>query len=150
MEDDINKDLVINEIPCPTTDPPPPYNPNVRDQGNPQQQYSQPYYEQQHPPIMQQPIYCSPPAQGANEMFAREECFAHCIRVWWCRPIGWLAVAQLEKAKTLYLAGDYNGAQEAAKRANMWSAIGLITGVLLVAGVAVATYFIVTSVMGSD
>ncbi|XP_038053311.1 uncharacterized protein LOC119725803 [Patiria miniata] len=120
----------------------------------PQQQYQQQQYPQQQYPHTQQPVSTSYPqapqvvhhvtgSACPSEVFAREECFAECVRFWWCRPIGWLAKGELARARTLYLAGDYVEAQAAARCANVWSTVGLVTGLVVVAVVAVAIYLIV-------
>ena len=49
------------------------------------------------------------------------------------------------QARSLYMAGDYDGAQAAARCANAWSVAGLISGIILCAGIGVGTYFLVTN-----
>ncbi|XP_022094260.1 uncharacterized protein LOC110981202 [Acanthaster planci] len=168
--DNIKTDLLRNEI-SPHEDSPPPYSTNVESSylapsvGPPlhqpaspssapslsQQPHQQFHHQQTHvhqsvPPyphgvqVVQQVGVSSCPA---DQVFAQEECFAECVRFWWCRPIGWLAKGELSRARTLYLAGDYQEAQAAARCANVWSTVGLISGLVVVAAVIVAVYFIV-------
>ncbi|XP_038053011.1 uncharacterized protein LOC119725608 [Patiria miniata] len=133
MEDNVKGDMVVNdETSQPPADYPPPYSPAA--------QYSPATVVHNMP---------QPAAPCPSEVFEREACLAHCVRFWWCRPIGWMAVAELNRARALYAAGDYDGAEQAAKKANMWSYVGLISGIVLVIGVAVATYFIITTLMNS-
>ena len=47
-----------------------------------------------------------------------------------CLPIGIVAIIKASKVDTLYMQGNYAGAEEAAKSAKTWSLIGAGLGLL--------------------
>ncbi|XP_033646656.1 uncharacterized protein LOC117305879 [Asterias rubens] len=153
MDDDMKTDLVENAVGVNIDEPPPPpYNFASPPAGEHGQQLPPAFTEQpnvggmypdQSPSILQNPTLQAQPTTAA--VFAHEECFAECVRFCWCRPLGWLAKEELTRARSLYMAGDYDGAQAAARCANAWSVAGLISGIILCAGIGVGTYFLVTN-----
>ena len=59
------------------------------------------------------------------------------VTVMCCWPLGIPAIVNASKVDKLWTAGDYNGAQEASKKAKQFAIFGAIGG-----GIAVFLYFI--------
>lgn len=91
-----------------------------------QQPYQQPQYQY---PQYQQPQYAQvgmgmPPKPDNNMIWAILSTVLCCL------PIGIVAIIKASKVDTLYMQGNYSGAEEAAKSAKTWSLIGAGLGLL--------------------
>ena len=96
----------------------------------PAEGYQQPYQQPQYQyPQYQQPQY----AQGGMGMPPKPDnnmIWAILSTVLCCLPIGIVAIIKASKVDTLYMQGNYSGAEEAAKSAKTWSLIGAGLGLL--------------------
>jgi Na+-driven multidrug efflux pump len=49
-----------------------------------------------------------------------------------CLPVGAIALAQASKVKSKLAQGDYAGAQEASRKAKLYSIVGIVTGAIII------------------
>ena len=115
------------------------------------QQYQEPAYQQ---PQYQQPVYPQYPqyqpqyAQGNmppkpdNNMV-----WAILSTVLCCLPAGIVAIIKASKVDNLYMRGDYQGAEEAAKSAKTWAIVGAVAG--LVFGILYVIFVVFLGVMSN-
>lgn len=87
--------------------------------GQPGNDYSQPYYGQSN--------YGQPTEQISGTPYL---IFAILTTICCCLPIGIVSIVYASKIDSLQRMGDYSGAQNAAKKAKIFSIVGAITGVI--------------------
>ena len=96
----------------------PQYAPPAQPYAAPQQPVA-PGYPQQAPPT-----WAQPPKSGlVNAIFATLCC---------CMPAGVVSIVYAAQVNSKWTAGDYAGAQDAAKKANMWATIAVVLGLILI------------------
>lgn len=102
-------------------------------QPNQQQPYQQQPYQQQ--PYQQQPYYQPNYVQGQRPIKPDDYLvWAILCTLFCCLPFGIVSIVYSTKVDSLYNAGDYAGAQDAANKAKnwaMWSAIAGIVGLII-------------------
>ena len=98
-------------------------------QPNQQQPYQQQPYQQQpyQQQTYQQPNYAQGqrPIKPDNYLVWAILCTLLC-----CLPLGIVSIVYSSKVDSLYNAGDYAGAQDAANKAKNWATWGAIAGVV--------------------
>lgn len=77
------------------------------------------------------PVKSAPPQQNPNRRPDTHMAGAILVTLFFCLPLGLIAVVAANDVSTLYRAGDYQGAQEASDKAMKWIYYSVFVGLFL-------------------